>query len=517
MVSRADLARRRLAPTLAVVATAALFAIPFGYLGVRAIGNGGAGWEATVDDASIEPLWRSIQLVVLTTVVATTVGVGMAWLTARTNLPGRRLLGVLAVLPLVIPSYVAAYAYVSAFARGGLLDEALGVSWLPAVRGLPGAVFVLTAVSYPYVYLPVAARLRTLPPSLEESARMLGRSSWQTFRSVVLPQCAAPIAAGSLLVALYTLSDFGAVQYVRYDTLTRRIFAARLDPVTSVAVSLLLGVLALAIAGGEHLARRRFRPVSGVGMKASITHRLGSLRWPAFGATAGVIGLALITPVGVVTWWVIRGQRSGVRRSRAVDLPQETWSTAWIGVVSAVATVAVVLPVAWLVMRRQHRVAAAAGTLVMATFGLPGVVIALSLVGITVGTSWYKGFTVLVLAYVLHFGGQALGAAQSAIGSVSVRYDEAARLLGANRWRRLWRIDLRLMAPGLAAAGGLVLLSVMKELPATLMLRPIEFNTLATRINATVEDALFIDAGGLSLVLVALSGVLTWALVLRRH
>jgi iron(III) transport system permease protein len=99
---------------------------------------------------------------------------------------------------------------------------------------------------------------------------------------------------------------------------------------------------------------------------------------------------------------------------------------------------------------------------------------------------------------------------------VSTRLDEAAQLLGAGRWRRFWTIELRLMLPGLAAGGGLVMLSVLKELPATLMLRPIGFNTLATRINATVEEALLIDAGQLSLVLVALSGVLTWLLVVRR-
>lgn len=494
---------------------AALFAVPFGYLVVNAVGDGRRAWDAVIDESTVGPLWRSLQLTVLVTALATVLGVGVAWLTIRTDLPARRLLGVLAVLPLVIPSFVAAYAYISALAPGGLLDETIGMTGLPEIRGLPGATFVLTVISSPYVYLPVAARLRGLPPSLEESSRLLGRSGWQTFRTVVLPQCTAPIAAGALLVALYCLSDFGAVQFVGYDTLTRRIYAARLDPVTSVSVSLLLGVLALVVAGGERLARRRFGAVAGVGSKHSVTYRLGRWRAPALGAVGMSVAVALLVPVGVLGWWVVRGLISGGRRSKVVDVPLAAWSSAWLGVLSAVITVVVVLPVAWMVVRRRGRLAGGAGTIVTATFALPGVVVALALVWLGSGTPLYQSVTLLIAAYVLHFGGLALGASQAAVGAVSARYDEAAKLLGAGRWRRLWRIDLRLMAPGLAAGGGLVLLSVMKELPATLMLRPLHLDTLATRINGTVEEALLIDAGQLSLVLVAVSGVLTWLLVLR--
>ena len=510
-------ALRRGAPALFSCIAAAFFGVPFGYLVVRAIGDGRLAWEAAIDGSTVAPLWRSVQLMVLTTGLATAIGVSFAWLTTRSDLPGRRVIGVLAVLPLVIPSFVVAYAFISAFASGGMLQQALGISGLPEVRGLPGAVLVLTLVSYPYVYLPVAARLSGLPPSLEESARLLGRSSWRTFRSVVLPQCSATIAAGALLVALYCLSDFGAVQFIRYDTLTRKIFASRFDPVTSVAVSLLLGLLALAFAGGERLARRRHPAVAGIGSKQSVTYPLRAWRWPVTAAVATVIGLALVVPVAVPAWWVVRGRVSGGARSRAVELTDSTWSSAWIGVLSAVVTVAVVLPIAWYAVRHRGRLAGAVGTFVTATFALPAIVIDLALVRIGVRTPFYQGFAMLVAAYVLHFGGLALGAAQSAVSAVPTRYDEAARLLGAGRWRRLWRIDLRLMAPGLAAGGGLVLLSVMKELPATLMLRPLGFDTLATRISSTAENALLIDTGQLSLVLVALSGVLTWLLVVRHR
>jgi iron(III) transport system permease protein len=213
---------------------------------------------------------------------------------------------------------------------------------------------------------------------------------------------------------------------------------------------------------------------------------------------------------------VIRGRSAGARRSTVIDVPEATWNSAWIGIVAALVTIAVVLPIAATGARHHGRGDAAVATVITTGFALPGIVIALSLVRMFVGTPLYQGFGVLVAAYVLHFGGQALGPTSAAVAAVPGRYDEAARLLGASRWRRWWRIDLRLLAPGLAAGGGLVLLSVLKELPATLMLRPIGFDTLATRISATVDNALLVDAGQLSLVLVVLSGVLTWLLVIRR-
>ncbi|MBA3289770.1 MAG: iron ABC transporter permease, partial [Acidimicrobiia bacterium] len=228
-------------------AIAAAFAAPFASLVVKGLGEAGATWSAVTDDRVLGPLWRTVLLAAIVTVSATVLGVGMAWCCARTDVFGRRVLGVAAVLPLVIPSFVAANAFVSAFSPGGLLEQALGWTGLPEVRGLRGAVIVLTLLSYPYVFLPVLARLSWLPPSLEESSRLLGVPASGTFRRVVLPQIGPAIASGSVLVALYVVSDFGAVQFVGYDTLTRTIFAAKLDPVRSVAMSLVLAALAFAV------------------------------------------------------------------------------------------------------------------------------------------------------------------------------------------------------------------------------------------------------------------------------
>ncbi|MFS8586565.1 MAG: ABC transporter permease subunit, partial [Acidimicrobiia bacterium] len=195
-------------------------------------------------------------------------------------------------------------------------------------------------------------------------------------------------------------------------------------------------------------------------------------------------------------------------------------NTAGIGVVTAVVAVAVLLPLAYLSVRYRARTGVLANGLVASGFALPGVVVALAVVFWTsqLPASWglYQSYVMLVFAYVVHLGAQSLRATQVAVAAVPRRLDESARMLGAGRARRFATVDLPLMAPGLAAGGGLVLLSTMKELPITLLTAPIGFRTLTTRIWADVEAAFLAEAALGSIVLVALSGVLTWVLVVRR-
>ena len=497
------------------VASATLFALPFGYLLLKLASVGGP-WQILSDADTVDTVRGSLLLAVTVTLLASAVGVSLAWFVVRTNVPGRRAWRILVPVPLVIPSFVGAHAYVSTFAPGGLLESSFGWSWVPEVRGFWGAVFVLTLLSYPYVYLPVAARLTSMPPSWEESARLLGHRPLAMLRTVVWPQLATSLLAGATLVFLYAISDFGAVSFVQYDTLTRKVFEARLDRDRSVVFSLLLGTIALIIAALSLRASRRLPNIAAAPMRQPLQYRLGRGRWWATGLVGTVLTMALAVPVAVLVWWVVRGTRSGGRRSSVVKLDEALWSSAWISVVAAVVTVAIVLPLAWLAARRPGRSVTIANVVMSAAFALPGIVIALSMVRVFVGTALYQTYFVLVLSYVLHFAGQAIGAETAAFAGIPQRLHEAARMLGAGAVRRFVTIDLRLLVPGLAAAGGLVLLSVLKELPATLMLRPIGFNTLATRIFGTAEEALLLDAGRLSLVLIGLSGMLTWALVLRR-
>ena len=239
-----------------------------------------------------------------------------------------------AVLPLVIPSFVGAAAWKLTFERRGILEEWFGITSFPEMRGLTGATVVLVLFTYPYVYLPVAARLASLPPSLEENARILGRSPAYAFGRIVLPQCATAIAVGTLFVALYTVSDFGAVQMMGYDTLTRRLFANQLrQPDVATAMGLLLALLALVITVAERTVVRRVPPAAGIGARRALHVPLGRWRWPAVGAVVAVTFASLVAPITVFAWWIWRGTSTGAPRSVSTDLVGPALSSAQAGIV----------------------------------------------------------------------------------------------------------------------------------------------------------------------------------------
>lgn len=497
------------------------FAAPLAYLVVEVVGDPAASAAVVADGRLLAPLGRTLLLAGLVAATAAVVGTATAWLVTRTDLPGRRTWRVLLPLPLVIPSFMGTFALVSAFAPGGLLAGLLGRTGdaLPQVRGLWGSWLVLTLFTYPYVHLVVASRLNQLPPSLEEAARLFGRRPRAVFTSVVLPQLRPAIAAGSLLVFLYAVSDYGVVQLLRYDVLTRVIYASRLaDPVLSLSLSLSLGLLALTVAVLERFAAGRDR-IAGARSVRGLQVGLGRWRWPALAVPGVVVGLALVLPGAVLVGWVVRGLRSGATSLLLADpaaLLDPLWATLRVSVLAAVAATVVVLPIGVLSTRRRDRVAAAASTVVVAGFALPGLAIALALVFWLAGTPLYRTEVLLVGAYVVHFGAQSLRAAEVAVASVPGRIEEASDVLGVSAWTRWRRVELPLMRPGLLAGAGLVLLSVMKELPATLLLAPNGFETLATRIWNAATDAFWTDAAVASLVLLVLSGGLTWVLVIRR-
>ncbi len=524
----AGTAPRSLVVVCAVVGL--LFAAPLLYLIWRNVTGNEHLVGLYTSRATLLPLRNTLGLAVATALSTAVVGTGLAWLTTRTDLPLRRLWAALAPLPLVFPSFVGGLALMAAVAPGGLLDGPLGWVGLDATRpeGFWGAWLVLTLFTTPYVLLPVAARLMALPPSLEESARLLGRRPPAVFRTVVLPQISGAIGAGALLVFLYTVSDFGVVVLLRYETLTRAIYTNRLlDRDQAAALSLLLAVVALAVVAGERrLGRRRHRgPLEAIGAVRPLRVPLGRWRGPALAAVVAWVGLALggpLTSLGLWAWRGLSGETSSLASGDhgLADLVDPALNTVGISLVTALVAIAALLPLAYLSARHWARAADLANGLVATGFALPALVVALSLVfwSRQLPEAWglYQSFTMLVFAYVVHLGAQSLRTAQVAVGSVPRRVDESARMLGAGRIRRFATIELPLMWPGLAAGGGLVLLSTMKELPITLVTAPVGFETLATRIWEDAEAVFLAEAGLASLVLVALSGILTWLLVVRR-
>ena len=488
--------------------------------------------DADVADVLAEamaPLWRTVQMAVIVSVAAGLLGTALAWLLVRTDVPLARTWRVLAPLPLVFPSFVGAAAFLAGLAPDGLLRNILElVGYHPPrrFRGLGASCLVLTLFTYPYVYLPVAARLAGLPPSLEESARLLGDSTTRLFTRVVLPSIRSSVLGGMLIVLLYSLSEFGAVQLLGYDTLTRVIYSTRLlDRAQSFAAATLLLVLALVAVTIERRLRGPMRHGAPPAARRKRPIPIGRWRIPGAAAVAVVLLVALVAPLASLAQWAWRGiSRSesplGNLGDSLADLGGPAWTTAWLGVVAAAAAILVVLPPALLAGRYRSRVSAMTNATMLGGFAVPGLVIALSLafwaLNVPVFDRLYQSTPLLLTAYVIHFGAQALRSSEVAVAGVPRRVAESALLLGASPLKRALTVHAPLMRPGLLAGAGLVLLSTVKELPATLLLAPIGMETLTTRVWGSFEGGFLAEAGLASIALVVASGLLTWGLVLRR-
>jgi iron(III) transport system permease protein len=501
-----------------VVAAVAL--LPLAYLAIVVGSDLDAARDAVWTSDALALLGRSTALAFAVTATAIAIAVPLAWLTVRTDLPGRRVWAVLCALPLVIPSYIGAYLVVSALGPAGLAQDVLGVDELPSIYGFPGAWLVLTAFTYPYVLLPVQAVLRRLDPSLEEAARGMGRTPLQVFRTVVLPQLMPAIGAGGLLVALYVLSDFGAVAILRFDSFTRAIYTtyqSSFDREGAAALACLLVALTVVVLWLEGRTRRArgayHRAAPGAQRRAAVVP-LGRWRAAAAAFVAAVVGVALVLPVAVLLYWSTKSVAGEVEWGVvAAAAANSLLAAAAAAVVAALAA----LPVALLAARSPSRASALVERASFAGHALPGIVVALALV--FVGTrAWpvlYQTLAMLVLAYVVLFLPQAIGAARAALLRIDPHVEEAARSLGRTPLAVLRTITAPLARSGVLAGALLVFLTAVKELPATLLLAPIGFETLATEIWRTTSASFFERGAVPSLVLLAVSAVPLALLTIR--
>lgn len=506
--------------TAAAGAVAVLVLLPAAYLLIRAAEGGATGaWDVLSQPRTMQVVLNTVGLTVAVTTGSLALGAPLAWLTSRTDVPARGLLTVALALPLALPSYVAAYAYVSFLGPRGMLQswlEPLGVQRLPAIYGFWGAAFVLTVISYPYVFLTARAALRRMDPSAEEASRTLGQSALGTFRRVLIPALRPALASGGLLVALYTLSDFGAVAMLRFDALTRVIYVryGLIDRSAAAVLALLLVVLAVAVLALEIRTRRAATGHLHASIRASRTHALGRWRWPACAAAIAIFVVGAAMPVGVVVVWLLRG----LRTSEAFDgLGPLTLHSLQASALGTAALVLAAWPVALLTARYRGRLPRLVETASWIGYALPGVVVALGVVsfGARHATALYQTMVMLVLAYTVMFLPLAAGPIRTAVQQVDPALEEASRTLGHGGAATFRRVVLPLSRPGILTGAALVFLTIMKELPATLMLAPTEFTTLATHVWSTTTDNFYGRAAAPALVLVLLASMPTALLALR--
>ena len=497
-------------PGLAVVAATLL---PLWYLARRSTERGWGPWRSTLTGSTPELLGNSLQLALAVALVSAAVALPAAWLTVRTDLPLRRAWAVALALPLAIPSYVMGLAVVAALGPRGMLQgwlEPLGVERLPEIYGFWGACLALSAVSFPYVFLVLRAALRTLDGAQAEASQSLGRGSWRTFAAVSLPALVPALAAGLLLVVLYVLSDFGGVATLKYDTFTRAIYiqySSSFDRTVAAILALALALLTLAILAAELLARSAFGARGRAGrVRPAAPVALGRWRWPALAFLALLLLVSLVLPLGVLVYWLVRGARAGTDFPPLGGPLRNSLTMAMAG---AGITVALALPVAVLAARYRGLATRALEQAAYASHALPGLVVALALVffGISYARPLYQTPWMLLFAYVVLFLPNALSALRAPLLGHALSLEEAAASLGRRPLAVLASVTLPLARPGAVAAFGLVFLTILKELPATLLLSPPGYRTLPGVTWANSSAALSGGAALPALVLIAAAAV----------
>lgn len=509
--------------------------------------QGSAGlWEHLWANVLPVALRNTVVMLLGVGVLVTLLGTGSAWLVTAYRFPGQRLLSWALLLPLAVPTYIAAYAYLDVLHPlgpvQGLIRELLGYSSprefrLPDIRHLAGCIVLLGFVLYPYVYLTTRALFMTQAAGLLEAARTLGATPAQLFRQVALPLARPAIAVGVALALLEALNDIGASEFLGVQTLTVAIYTTwvsrgDLPGAAQIALAMLLLVAVLLML--EKHGRRRQRYASTLRPRPMQPQTLRGARAAlAFALGALPVLVGFVVPAAYLAWEAMQRVRDAGVSPQLLGALQNTLGIA----LAATAVVMVVgLAVAWALrlaqVRRGGRLASACSRITSLGYAIPGTVLAIGLLvpmgaldavfaelrsAIDGGRTQMllMGSTIaLVVAYTLRFLAISVGGIEAGLARVPQSLDQAAANLGESAGGMLRRVHLPLLRPAFAAAALLVFVDTMKELPATLVLRPMNFETLATWLYAEAARGTY-EEGAVAALLIVLSGLLPVILLAR--
>ncbi len=505
---------RGIGPAPVGIAAALICTLPVLALIPMAFAGGGAHISHLLDTQLADYALNSAALVCIAIAGTWLLGVPTAWITTRYEFPGRRLFLIALPLPLAMPSYIAAYAWLSMTAAAGPVHDALG-GFFPTVSGIAGAGFVFSICLYPYVFLLARQAFESHGVNSFEAARTLGASPMRAFWKISLPLARPSIMAGMALVVMETLADYGTVDFLGTPTFTVGILRAWIsfgDPDAAARLALILLILTLIVFGGERVLRRG-RSVSEIGGRSKPQRRVRlSARTALLAAICCAVPVLLGLAAPVAHLIMLALETQPVRSP--LDALQGTMLVASL---SALIAVTIGLGAAY-AARTGGWFAQASVRAAHAGYAVPGAVAALGVIAMLAAVqSLFDGFSgwtaplitggglaALLFAYQARFAAAAIGPCESALARITPTMDQAARSLGASRWSVIRRIHVPMAFSGIATAALLVFIEVMKELPATMILRPLDFETLAVSAHHYASDERLAQTALPSLMLVLL-------------
>ncbi len=532
-----------IAATAIVLGVAALVALPLvSLLRIAAIGDADI-WPHLIAYVLPAAAMQTVLLLAGVAAVTTVAGAGSAWLVTTFRFPGRDALLWLLPLPLAIPTYIAAYVYVDILDAAGPVQTALrglfGWSaaqdyWFPPIRSLGGAILIIGFVLYPYVYLAARAMFQTQCAIFIDAARAVGAAPWRLMRDITLPLARPALAIGVALALLETLNDIGASEYLGIQTLTLSVFTTWLNRgslpgAAQIALSML--TLVAALIAFEIYARRRQRYQGAIqDSRLTAPIRLHGIRaWLATLACTVPVAFGFLIPAGfLVRETVMRGLVSGF------DPALLRHSATTVMLAACATAVVLLLGLAAAVAQRLIRRRFVAACVAFATLGyaIPGTVLALGLLsplvaaddtinwlsqrltGASVGLVVAGSSVAVIVAYSVRFLAISIGFMQAGLSRVAIELDEVARLCGAGPMRLVSSVHLPLLRPALWGAALLVFVDCLKELPMTLLLRPLNTETLSTYIYQFATRGNF-EEGALAALLIIAVGILPVMRIVR--
>ncbi len=518
---------------------AALVATPLAGVIASLLLPRGEVWAHLVRTQLIELLANTLLLLIGVGAGTLLLGTGLAWLVVAFRFPGRMLFEGALVLPLAVPAYVIGFAFLGVFDYAGPVQTTLRTwlgpgAWLPEPRSYWGVVLVMTLVFYPYVFLLARAAFRDQGAATLETARSLGLGRGRAFLTVALPMARPALVAGVSLAMMEALADFGTVAVFGYRTLTEavyRVWHGMFDRVAATQLAGLLMLFAFLLVALERGLRGRARFVQSQRRGPGVAPR-ALTGGPAAAATLGcaaVLGLAFVVPVGRLLLWAVEtaGQAGAL-----ADFPRLLGNTVWLAGLAALITTALALTLAYAQRLRPTPGVRLAAQFAGMGYALPGAVIAVGVLvpialvdhglaalaeaalGRPAGLVLTGSAAALLFAYVVRFLAVGLQSVDAALGRIAPSLDDAARSLGAGTGGVVGRVHLPLMRGSLLAASVLVFVETMKEMPATLLLRPFGLDTLAVTVWQRTAESLWAEAAVPALAIVAV-GLLPVFLALR--
>lgn len=531
--------------TIAALGVAFLVSVPLVVVFGFALAPAGDVWRHLADTVLLDYIVNSLKLMVGVGAGTLVIGVGAAWFVTMCRFPGRRIFEWALVVPLAMPAYVIAYTYTGMFEFAGPVQGALREMfawsaqdyWFPEIRSLPGAVAMMTLVLYPYVYLLARAAFLEQSVCVLEASRTLGHGPWRSFRAVALPLARPAIAAGVALALMETLNDFGTVQYFGIATFTTGIFRTWFglgDPSAAAQLAAMLMIFIIALIVVERRARggrqtqhstNRYRPLP----------RLHLQGWRGWTVSVGcflIIFLGFLLPAGALVGWAIRTAGHMVDG----EFLANAFNSILLAGLAAGVCVGLGLVMAYGLRLQGGRLMRLTVGFASSGYALPGAVIA---VGILIPFAWIDNtvdaalrarfgvssglilsgtIAAVTFAYIVRFMALAFGAVEASLGKVTASMDAAARTLGHGAGGVLWRVHMPVVRTSLLTAMLLVFVDVMKELPATLIMRPFNFDTLAVRTYQLATDERLADAStpALAIVLAGIGPVILLSLAIAR-